>query len=78
MSKSAPSRIGQDDIQAEMPKKGRRAWFIGAGIVVAGVLIAAFEMFVVGTPAPTFVELMILVGVPAVYLSLMYVSLTKN
>jgi hypothetical protein len=59
-------------------QKGRTAWFIGAAIVLLGVIVAAYEMFVVGTPASTFVELIVLIGVPGVYLTLMYLSLTRK
>lgn len=78
MLKSAPQHTGQETSPDRAERKGRAAWYVGAGVVAIGVLIAAYEMLVVGTPAPMFLELMILLGIPAIYLSLMYVSLTKK
>jgi CHASE2 domain-containing sensor protein len=78
MQQGAQQSGGNQETPESLRRKRRTAWFIGAAIVVVGALIAAYEMFVVGTPAPTFVELIVLIGVPGIYLALMYLSLTRK
>ncbi|HQT80054.1 MAG TPA: hypothetical protein PLD10_23690 [Rhodopila sp.] len=54
-------------------------WYIGIAIVSAAVLFIGYEMFFGGgCPAPTFVELIVLLTVPAVYLVLMYLTLISQ
>jgi hypothetical protein len=49
-------------------------WYIGIAIVVLGELYIAYEMFYVGCPAPVLLELAILIVIPLVYLTLMYLT----
>lgn len=53
-------------------------WYIGLGVIVVAVIYIGVEMFVVGCPAPTFLELGVLTVIPAVYLVLMYLTLTSQ
>jgi uncharacterized membrane protein YGL010W len=49
-------------------------WYIGIAIILAAVAYVAYQMFYVGCPAPTFVELGVLLVIPAVYIVLMYLT----
>lgn len=53
-------------------------WYIGIAIVVLGELYIAYEMFVVGCPAPVALELAILIIIPLVYLTLMYLTFVSQ
>jgi uncharacterized membrane protein len=53
-------------------------WYIGIAIVLLSVIYVGYEMFVGGCPAPTFVELVVLIIIPVVYLVLMYLTLTSQ
>ena len=60
---------------AQIVKRNRLLpWFIGlAGIIVA-VAYTGFRMFFTGCQAPTVVELIVLLVVPGIYLTLMYLT----
>ncbi len=49
-------------------------WFIGLAGIVAAVAYTAYQMFFIGCQAPTVVELIVLLVVPAIYLILMYLT----
>jgi hypothetical protein len=49
-------------------------WYIGIVIVLAAVLFTGYRMYTGNCPAPTFVELGVLVVIPGVYLALMYLT----
>jgi hypothetical protein len=49
-------------------------WYIGMAIVVASVLFVGYRMYATSCPAPTFLELFVLLVIPAVYLVLMYLT----
>jgi hypothetical protein len=49
-------------------------WFIGIAIVVLGELYVAYEMFFRGSAAPSMPEVAVLIIIPAVYLTLMYLT----
>lgn len=53
-------------------------WYVGLIIVVLAVAYVGYEMFYVGCPAPTFVELIVLLVIPAVYLALMYLTFVSQ
>ncbi|MEX2034882.1 MAG: hypothetical protein WEA28_06805 [Xanthobacteraceae bacterium] len=53
-------------------------WYIGMALVVAAVLYVGYQMFFVGCPAPTFVELIVLLVIPVVYLALMYLTFVSQ
>lgn len=53
-------------------------WFVGIAIVVLGELYIAYEMFVVGCPAPFMLELAVLIIIPLVYLTLMYLTFVSQ
>lgn len=52
------------------------SWYIGAAIILAGVLYLADEL--TATPAPTFLEFGVLIVIPLVYLTLMYLTLKSQ
>ncbi len=49
-------------------------WYVGFLVILAGVLFVGYRMVNNGCPAPTFVELGVLIVIPAVYLVLMYLT----
>lgn len=53
-------------------------WYIGAAVLLAAVVYIGYQMFFVGCPAPTIIELGVLLLVPGVYLILMYLTLTSQ
>jgi hypothetical protein len=53
-------------------------WYIGIAVVLVAVIYVGYQMFFVGCPAPTIVELGVLVVIPVVYLVLMYLTLTSQ
>lgn len=53
-------------------------WYIGLAIVIAAVGYVGYNMFFAGCPAPTFVELGVLLLVPVVYLVLMYLTFVSQ
>lgn len=53
-------------------------WYIGLAVVVLAVGYIGYEMFAGACPAPTAVELIVLLILPAVYLWLMYLTLTSQ
>jgi len=60
---------------AAIAKRNRLTpWYVGIAIVLVAVGYVAYQMFYVGWPAPTFVELGVLLIIPAVYLVLMYLT----
>jgi hypothetical protein len=60
---------------AAIAKRNRLTpWYIGIAIILVAVAYVAYQMFYVGCPAPTFVELGVLLVIPAVYLVLMYLT----
>jgi len=52
------------------------SWYIGAAIILAGVMYLAEEL--IATPAPTLLEFGVLVVIPSVYLTLMYLTLKSR
>lgn len=53
-------------------------WYIGLAVIVAAVLFVGYEMAVTECAAPTLVQLMVLLVIPAVYLVLMYLTLSSQ
>lgn len=53
-------------------------WYIGMAAIFAAVAYVGYQMFFVGCPAPTIVELIVLLVIPAVYLGLMYLTLVSQ
>jgi len=53
-------------------------WYIGIAIILAAVTYVGYQMFYVGCPAPLAVELGVLVVIPVVYLTLMYLTFTSQ
>lgn len=49
-------------------------WYIGLVIILASVLFVGNRMYTGNCPAPTFVEVIVLLIIPAVYLVLMYLT----
>ena len=53
-------------------------WYVGIVIVLLGVIYVGYLMFAGGCPAPTIVELGVLIVIPVVYLVLMYLTFTSQ
>jgi hypothetical protein len=53
-------------------------WYIGMAIVFASVLFVGWRMWSGNCPAPTFVEVGVLVVIPVVYLVLMYLTFVSQ
>ncbi len=53
-------------------------WYIGIAIVFAAVAYVGYQMFAAACPAPTIIELGVLIVIPAVYLALMYLTLMSQ
>ncbi len=53
-------------------------WYIGLAVIVAAVVFVGYEMFAGACPAPTILELGVLIVIPVVYLVLMYLTLTSQ
>jgi hypothetical protein len=69
----------QEKSMATVTKRNRLApWYIGIAVVLVAVAYVAYQMFYVGCPAPTFVELGVLLIIPAVYLVLMYLTFVSQ
>lgn len=49
-------------------------WYVGLLIVLAAVMFVGYRMWSTSCPASTSVELGVLVVIPAVYLTLMYLT----
>lgn len=55
-----------------------RPWFIGIVIVLLADAWIAYRMFATDCPAPTFVEALVVVVIPVVYLALMFLTLKSQ
>lgn len=53
-------------------------WYIGIAIVAAAVAFVGYRMFAAACPAPTIIELGVLIVIPAVYLALMYLTFVSQ
>jgi hypothetical protein len=53
-------------------------WYIGIAIILLAEIFVAYQMFVVGCPAPVLLELALLTVIPVVYLTLMYLTFTSQ
>lgn len=53
-------------------------WLIGAGIIIAADLWVIQRMFATSCPAPGFVEAIVVIIMPVVYLVLMYMTLRSQ
>lgn len=53
-------------------------WYLGFLIIAAAVLFIGYRMYAGSCPAPGIIELGVLIVVPAVYLVLMYMTLTSD
>lgn len=65
-----------------MTKTGPRnrliPWYIGIAIVLVAVSYLGYHIFFIGCETPTIIELIVLIGLPVVYLGLMYLTLTSQ
>ena len=61
---------------ADTPQRRNRLmpWYIGLAIVVLAVVWVAWQMYCAACQAPGFVEALVLIVIPAVYLALMYLT----
>ena len=53
-------------------------WYVGLAVIVLAVGYIGYQMFAGACPAPTAVELIVLLILPAVYLWLMYLTLVSQ
>ena len=53
-------------------------WYIGMGIILAAVLFTGYRMYAGNCPAPTIIEVGILIVIPVVYLALMYLTFVSQ
>jgi hypothetical protein len=53
-------------------------WYIGIAIVIAAEIYVGYEMFYVGCPAPVLLEVAMLIVIPVVYLTLMYLTFVSQ
>jgi hypothetical protein len=53
-------------------------WYIGLAINIAAVLFVGYRMWAGNCPAPTVIELGVLVVIPCVYLALMYLTFVSQ
>jgi hypothetical protein len=63
----------------EMHKRNPlRSWYIGLALIVIGVGIVGWQMYATGCNAPPIAIAIILIGIPAIYLVLMYLALKSQ
>lgn len=53
-------------------------WYLGMIVILAAVIYVGYQMVAAACPAPTFLELGVLIVIPIVYLVLMYLTLTSQ
>ncbi len=53
-------------------------WYIGLALVVAGVGVVAWQMYATECCAPPMAIFLVLVAIPVVYLTLMYLTLRSQ
>jgi hypothetical protein len=53
-------------------------WYIGLVVILAAAIFIGYRMWAGNCLAPTFVEVGVLTAIPAVYLALMYLTLTSQ
>lgn len=63
----------------QLEKRNRlMPWVIGAAIIIAADLWVIEQMFSTSCPAPGFVEAIVVIIMPVVYLVLMYLTLRSQ
>jgi hypothetical protein len=66
----------------EVATKGKRnrlmPWYIGMALTFATVLFVGYRMWAGSCPAPFVIEIGVLVIIPAVYLTLMYLTFVSQ
>jgi hypothetical protein len=55
-----------------------RSWYIGIVLIVIGVGAVAWQMFATGCCAPPIAIAIVLVAIPVIYLTLMYLALKSQ
>lgn len=64
---------------AAAPKRNRLLpWYVGLAITIVTVVYVGQRMYAMECPAPTIVELGVLVVIPVVYLVLMYLTFVSQ
>jgi hypothetical protein len=59
----------------QAPGNGRlMPWYIGIVIILAAVTFVGYRMWSTACPAPSIIEIGVLTVIPAVYLTLMYLT----
>jgi hypothetical protein len=59
----------------DKPKRNRLLpWFIGLAVIVLADLWIAYQMFCTACQAPGFVQALVVIVVPGIYLVLMYIT----
>lgn len=55
-----------------------RSWYIGLVLIVIAVGIAGWQMYATGCSAPPIAIAIVLVAIPTIYLTLMYLALKSQ
>jgi len=55
-----------------------RSWYIGLVLIIIGVGIVAWQMYATGCCAPPIAIAIVLLVIPAIYLTLMYLALKSQ
>jgi hypothetical protein len=64
---------------AEVLRRNRLLpWYTGIAIIVVAEIYVGYQMFFVGCPAPALLELAVLLVIPLVYLTLMYLTFVSQ
>lgn len=64
---------------AVLPKRNRLLpWYIGMALVLISVGIVAWQMYATGCCAPPIAIVLVLVALPVIYLTLMYLTLKSQ
>ncbi len=53
-------------------------WYVGLAVIIVAVAFVGYEMLVTQCQAPSLVQAMVLLVIPAVYLVLMYLTLSSQ
>lgn len=53
-------------------------WYIGIATILLAEIYVGYQMFFVGCPAPVLLELAVLIVIPVVYLTLMYLTFVSQ
>ena len=67
-----------ENLAMETGRNRLTPWYVGIFIVLAAVIFIGYEMYATGCATDTPISLALLVVIPAVYLGLMYLTLSSQ